>query len=860
MRIARVRVRNIRSYRDATLDLGPGTTLLVGDVGSGKTSLLYAIEMALFGTAEIDAAYLLRHASVEGEVCVRLVDDGHEYEIERAFRRVRRKGRDVFESTRLAYREDGAATKYSATELRQRVIDLLGFRDNPSPRAHSDLWRWAVYVPQERMREILGAEVTDRLRTIRRALGVERYKVAAENAKDVARDLRQVASGLRDQAALLSRFSEEHARVIEEIARLGTERAGIDQQEGLLARDREEARIRSLAAQEAVARLDAERREIDALHRDTESDAQLLAGAERARLERAREIDRLRREQETLAGRVAERGARREAWEGVQRELERRRGELDRRSAEQAAAAAARSRLTDLERSATDAARDLRALRSELERLSKVGAEMDRELERLGAPVTDARPLEAIDHELGVARTLEAERGESLALAKRNREELVQLLALGVCPRCGQAVRPAEFGTHRTEAETAVARAEETLGEARTERERLEELRTVVEEQEHRAERRSVVVEQRREVARQLEAATGSVRTLEQRTAEIVHLTEIVGLEVTAAGARESQLAEARTEVEEAELRARDARDRWSESERAISELAAGAERLDRLGEAEQEYERSRTLLAERRRERDARIAVLEASLAHEAETRAGAAAAADRLGRAEEDLRAAAERRARLEARLEAAEAERLRAEQGRSDRDALLARSADVEARATWISGPFCAALGTMEARVLESAHADFRRHFQRYFAALVDDPEMSATVDAEFTPSAGIRGQSTPAEALSGGERTSLALAFRLALARVVRSVGDLKLDTLLLDEPTDGFSPEQVQSMGELLEELALPQVVLVSHERELEGVADRVVRVVKEGGRSILQGPGASAEDGGDAAVPSPASS
>jgi DNA repair protein SbcC/Rad50 len=97
------------------------------------------------------------------------------------------------------------------------------------------------------------------------------------------------------------------------------------------------------------------------------------------------------------------------------------------------------------------------------------------------------------------------------------------------------------------------------------------------------------------------------------------------------------------------------------------------------------------------------------------------------------------------------------------------------------------------------------------------------------------------------LSGGERTSLALAFRLALAQVVRSLGNLRFETILLDEPTDGFSPEQVVRMGELLAELDLPQVVIVSHEDELAGIADRVVRVEKVDGASVLRtGPGDSA--------------
>jgi DNA repair protein SbcC/Rad50 len=144
-------------------------------------------------------------------------------------------------------------------------------------------------------------------------------------------------------------------------------------------------------------------------------------------------------------------------------------------------------------------------------------------------------------------------------------------------------------------------------------------------------------------------------------------------------------------------------------------------------------------------------------------------------------------------------------------------------------------------MEQRQLAHAQALFERSLTRFFSALVDDPALVARTDVAFTPAVAIEGEWTPAEALSGGERTSLALAYRLALAEVVRSLGHLKLDTLLLDEPTDGFSPEQVVRMGELLDALALPQVVLVSHEEALAGAADRVIRIVKEDGRSRLRG-------------------
>ncbi|MGI0053449.1 MAG: AAA family ATPase, partial [Thermoplasmata archaeon] len=173
MMLKSLTVRNIRSYVSGTLEVGPGTTLLTGDVGSGKTSLLYAAEMALFGFAEVEAAYLVRNRAREAEVTLELTDEEHRYEFSRRFRRRTVRGRESFEVEENRFGRDGARTQYSATELRQRSIDLLGFPDNPNPRAHSDVWRWAVYIPQERMREVLTSDAASRLDTIRKALGLE---------------------------------------------------------------------------------------------------------------------------------------------------------------------------------------------------------------------------------------------------------------------------------------------------------------------------------------------------------------------------------------------------------------------------------------------------------------------------------------------------------------------------------------------------------------------------------------------------------------------------------------------------------------------------------------------------------------
>ena len=89
------------------------------------------------------------------------------------------------------------------------------------------------------------------------------------------------------------------------------------------------------------------------------------------------------------------------------------------------------------------------------------------------------------------------------------------------------------------------------------------------------------------------------------------------------------------------------------------------------------------------------------------------------------------------------------------------------------------------------------------------------------------------------LSGGERIALALAFRLAIARALGG----KLGVLILDEPTVHLDEERRRELVEILRQgpklLGVNQMIVVTHDRELEEAADTVVEVVKESGVSRI---------------------
>ncbi len=94
------------------------------------------------------------------------------------------------------------------------------------------------------------------------------------------------------------------------------------------------------------------------------------------------------------------------------------------------------------------------------------------------------------------------------------------------------------------------------------------------------------------------------------------------------------------------------------------------------------------------------------------------------------------------------------------------------------------------------------------------------------------------------LSGGERTAIALAFRIAFARMLAGRG--RINTLILDEPTLFLDEHRKRELINILRYgwrgsgTILPQLIIVTHDREIEDAADQVIEVEKVEGISRVK--------------------
>jgi len=151
-------------------------------------------------------------------------------------------------------------------------------------------------------------------------------------------------------------------------------------------------------------------------------------------------------------------------------------------------------------------------------------------------------------------------------------------------------------------------------------------------------------------------------------------------------------------------------------------------------------------------------------------------------------------------------------------------------------WLSGFFINLMNTIERYAMIKIRQDFNAYFQNWFGIIIDDENINVNINNDFTPIIMQNGYVTEYQNLSGGEKTAIALSYRLALNKVINTLVETiqTKDLIILDEPTDGFSTDQLEKIRDVLKELNLRQMIIVSHEPKIDTFVDNVIKVYKEG--------------------------
>lgn len=216
MIIHSVALRNIRSYEHGSIDFNEGITLLSGDIGAGKSTILQAIEFALFGTqrAGLSGESMLRHGSEEGEVTLDFSIDNEDYIITRALKR----GKEGVRQTDGTLSVNNQRETLSSQELKAKILEIIGYPEQLLTKSKGLVFRHTVYTPQEEMKHIIFMPDEERLNTLRMLFGIERYRTIKENAQLLLRELRSTERQLLSEASGKNLLEAELASITEQAA------------------------------------------------------------------------------------------------------------------------------------------------------------------------------------------------------------------------------------------------------------------------------------------------------------------------------------------------------------------------------------------------------------------------------------------------------------------------------------------------------------------------------------------------------------------------------------------------------------------------------------------------------------------
>ncbi|MHA1863791.1 MAG: AAA family ATPase, partial [Candidatus Thorarchaeota archaeon] len=156
-------------------------------------------------------------------------------------------------------------------------------------------------------------------------------------------------------------------------------------------------------------------------------------------------------------------------------------------------------------------------------------------------------------------------------------------------------------------------------------------------------------------------------------------------------------------------------------------------------------------------------------------------------------------------------------------------------------WLGEHLINLASTIEKHYMVELKRKFDPIFSDWFNLLIDDDQLDVRIDDEFTPIIEQEGYEAEYENLSGGESSSVALAYRLALNKVINTmVDEIKTkDIIILDEPTDGFSNDQMDKIRDVVNQLGARQTIIVSHEPKIESYVDSIIRITKDDGVSMI---------------------
>jgi DNA repair protein SbcC/Rad50 len=716
MLLKSLKLQNIRSYVEESITFPSGSCLLAGDIGAGKSTVLLAIEFALFGAkrGELEAGSLLRNGAHAGRVELCFDLNGNEVVVSRTLKRTPKSIKQ-----NAGYIVSGNVRQdATSTELRAKIIDLLGYPKEALTKKDL-LYRYTVFTPQEDMRKILYDDKEARLNTLRKVFQIDKYKRMKVNAQLLAKEMKSRRRVLEESVSGLLDLELQEKSLQQQI--LEIEKKCNEEKPLLIAL--QNGRV---AVEKQISALDTSRKELQVLEQQKVAQETSLKQCVLFDEKVGFVIERLDQEIRTFQEKMV-----------------------------QPAIVVDTSALE----------KDISVLLESLKGKDIIENEMKKCQENI----------------LIVTEKL------AMCEAKKSatQETIQRLSTLDSCSLCLQNV------THEHK-QTIIGKQEEIYGVvSKNAALLLQEKKTLMN-----------LLQQKRGILSKLIEDELKKNVLEKELLEKKHHVEKLVLE------KKNMELLLEQKIKEKENKTKEKEEQRLQQNKHRETLQNIVEQMKRFVDLDVRYTALKKSLEEAfgvEREKEISIVSLEK----------------EKEGVAQQCVMITKDIVAKKE----------------------IVVEMKKLKVYASWLQEFFVPLVSTMEKHVLLQVHASFNSFFTSWFAMLMDDDTMHSRLDEEFSPVIEQNGYETALLDLSGGEKTAVALAYRLALNKVINDfVTSIHTKSIIiLDEPTDGFSAQQLDKVREVLDQIAMEQVIIVSHESKIESFVDSVLRIEKTGHVSRVLG-------------------
>ncbi len=797
MILREIELNNIRSHKVASVKFYNGINVITGNTGSGKSSIFMAIQYALFGKigeGREEGKLLLRRGAARGWVALKFSDVGTEYYIKRGLKRLKDSVRNDDEENEI--RKDGKKIDLQnrAADLNNFILKLLGIESiNPLKTFEA-----ITYIKQDELKDLIFESGQAKQEYLDQLLQLNKYADTYEKLKEVNSKIEKEVDLLGTELSS-SGDEEEAIRIESRIGQLNALNAEAERRITELKNTLENNKIKLRQIESEIQFYRDKKNESTRLNAERSQRITQLAGFEKqllaidsdikSKLEKVKEIDHsavlaLKKEKHEKEGILVT----------VDIEL--------------------KSAYETLYACETD-------LKVELSRLERI----NKEIKRIESENTTLRNEENTLKKLLELKSAELSaeeiNGRVLQLKQCIEEiksEEADALRNGRCAICRENIT--DIIHIKNEYTRKVKRYEELItslsteqnkkitGKSRQELQRDYDLLTL-----HISENAAHLrIYEDESKENSLNKLNERIIALRKNYDAISNKKNYIEQELSALNNKLLEIEKIEVDIKNIDvLKDRSAYLRI-ESQKASEEIATITEKINKLGFDAIELEAKETEL------KHLNITISQIS--------AGVASANSEFHTRESEIEENKEKLGVLKTKLE--KRENMRRELDKKSKFLSLMENLRKDIR-------------DIREYVRNKFINDFRSLFQSKFLEIRNENDYSIDIDNNYNVKVAAGGEVLDAKTLSGGEKTSVALAYRLALSSIASMLGGIsKNECLLMDEPTTGLDREDINALSTCITKITdIVQIIIVTHEDIMKNIADNLISVAKVSGESII---------------------